>query len=249
MSAVILGCRMAERPDNDHVAQPLRILLFTRAAGRGFRRMPKSIEDAIREKLGQLAAEPNSLANNVKALKGGEGRFRLRVGDYRAIFTIEAIVSLFTTSGRVARSIDRDRAMTIVRTTTPSGEAIVIVPEAEFERLRELAEDRLDASQARLAAGDEELLSEADLDALRTAPTPLAFWRAQEDVARRARWFLLPRCGRSRRDQAGRAASGHDRLRAAGAAARRVGRGSLASARSGVSAAHPFRAANSPGSA
>ncbi|MFC6050789.1 transcriptional regulator, partial [Methylobacterium hispanicum] len=78
--------------------------------------------------------------------------------------------------------------MTIVRTRTPSGEAIVILPEAEFERLRELAEDTLDArlvdaSQERLRAGTEELLSEADLDALRAAPSPLAFWRARRGAS------------------------------------------------------------------
>ena len=74
--------------------------------------------------------------------------------------------------------------MTIVRTRTPSGEAIVILPEAEFERRRDLADDALDArlideSAARLASGVEELLSETDLDALRAAPSPLAFWRAR----------------------------------------------------------------------
>ncbi len=34
--------------------------------------------------------------------------------------------------------------MTIVRTVTPAGEAIVILPEAEFDRLRDLAEDSID---------------------------------------------------------------------------------------------------------
>ncbi|MCJ2080007.1 helix-turn-helix domain-containing protein [Methylobacterium sp. J-090] len=77
--------------------------------------------------------------------------------------------------------------MTVVRTRTPSGEAIVIVPEAEFERLTALAEDALDgkalsASKARIDGGTEDLLSEADLDALRAAPTPLAFWRARRGV-------------------------------------------------------------------
>ncbi|MCJ2094790.1 helix-turn-helix domain-containing protein [Methylobacterium sp. J-072] len=77
--------------------------------------------------------------------------------------------------------------MTIVRTRTPAGEAIVILPEAEFERLRELAEDTLDTrvideSQSRLNAGDEELLDESDLDALRAAPSPLAFWRARRGM-------------------------------------------------------------------
>ncbi|WP_375455394.1 helix-turn-helix transcriptional regulator [uncultured Methylobacterium sp.] len=78
--------------------------------------------------------------------------------------------------------------MTIVRTKTPAGEAIVILPEAEFERLRELAEDALDeriidASQDRLRSGTEELLTEADLDALRAAPSPLAFWRARRGTS------------------------------------------------------------------
>ena len=56
----------------------------------------------------------------------------------------------------------------------------MILPEVEFERLRELAEDTLDTrviegSQRHLNAGDEELLDEADLDALRAAPSLLAF--------------------------------------------------------------------------
>lgn len=74
--------------------------------------------------------------------------------------------------------------MTIVRTVTPAGEAIVILPEAEFDRLRDLAADALDArtidaSLDRLQAGEDELLTEPELDALRRAPTPLAFWRAK----------------------------------------------------------------------
>ncbi|QRE73656.1 helix-turn-helix transcriptional regulator [Methylobacterium aquaticum] len=78
--------------------------------------------------------------------------------------------------------------MTIVRTRTPSGEAIVILPEAEFERLRDLAEEAADArslssSLARLTAGEEELLSADDLASLRAAPTPLAFWRGKRGVS------------------------------------------------------------------
>ncbi|NEU13710.1 helix-turn-helix transcriptional regulator [Methylobacterium sp. BTF04] len=77
--------------------------------------------------------------------------------------------------------------MTIVRTKTPSGEAIVILPEAEFEQLLALAEDAADsraltASQDRLGNGTDELLSEDDLDDLRKAPTPLAFWRERRGL-------------------------------------------------------------------
>jgi mRNA interferase RelE/StbE len=45
----------------------------------------------IRNKVGQYAADPASLANQVKALKGSKG-LRLRVGDYRVIFTADAVV-------------------------------------------------------------------------------------------------------------------------------------------------------------
>lgn len=77
--------------------------------------------------------------------------------------------------------------MTIVRTRTPSGEAIVILPEVEFERLVALAEDAADAraiiaSQERLEGGDD-LLTEADLDALRAARSPLAFWRERRGLS------------------------------------------------------------------
>ncbi len=79
--------------------------------------------------------------------------------------------------------------MTIVRTQTPSGESIVIMPEAEFERLAALAEDASDlqtlaTSQARLASGEDEMLGEADLDALRLAPSPLAFWRVRRGLSK-----------------------------------------------------------------
>jgi hypothetical protein len=86
-----------------------------------------------------------------------------------------------------ARSLARIVRVTIVRTRTRSGEAIVILPEIAFERLCEFAEDTLDArtideSQGRLNAGDEGRLDEADLDAVRAAPSPLAFWRARRGM-------------------------------------------------------------------
>ena len=78
--------------------------------------------------------------------------------------------------------------MTVIRTKTPAGEPIVIMSEVEFERLRERAEDAEDiASAARieaaLAAGWEELLTGEELDALRDAPSPLAFWRNKRGIA------------------------------------------------------------------
>lgn len=64
-------------------------LVFTRAAARALTRMPRDSEDLIRRKLKPYADDPASLANNVRALKCEGERYRLRVGDWRAVFTSE----------------------------------------------------------------------------------------------------------------------------------------------------------------
>ncbi|MGH1573760.1 type II toxin-antitoxin system RelE family toxin [Methylobacterium sp. P31] len=49
--------------------------------------MPANTAKLIRSKVEQYATDPASLANNVKALKGEHGVMRLRVGDWRVVFT------------------------------------------------------------------------------------------------------------------------------------------------------------------
>ena len=68
-----------------------RTVSFTPAAAKTLVRLPADVAKVIRLKIGQLAADPGALANNVTALKGS--RFsRLRVGDYRVIFTSDLVV-------------------------------------------------------------------------------------------------------------------------------------------------------------
>lgn len=43
-------------------------------------------------KIEQLAADPASLANNIRRLKGEEGLMRLRVGDWRVIYNDDLVV-------------------------------------------------------------------------------------------------------------------------------------------------------------
>lgn len=163
-----------------------RTIGSTRPAARALIRMPPRTEALIRGKLRLLAERPDALANNIKALRGTQG-YHLRIGDWRVIFTIAPVESWCPTSARAARSTAKKIGMTIVRTKTPSGEAIVILPEADFQRLVALAEDAtgartLQASQARLASGADEIPSKSDLDAVRRAPRPLPFWRKRPDM-------------------------------------------------------------------
>lgn len=65
----------------------MKQISYSREALKALIRMPANTAKLIRSKIEQYAADPASLTNNVKALKGGEQLFRLRVGDWRVIFT------------------------------------------------------------------------------------------------------------------------------------------------------------------
>lgn len=54
--------------------------------------MDRATARRIRDKIDQLAADPTSLANNITPLVGGEGLMRLRVGDWRVIYTETLVV-------------------------------------------------------------------------------------------------------------------------------------------------------------
>lgn len=65
----------------------MKAITYTKDAAKALRRMPANTARTIQAKIAQYAADPASLANNVKALKGEEGVYRLRVGDWRVLFT------------------------------------------------------------------------------------------------------------------------------------------------------------------
>lgn len=65
----------------------MKQISYSREATKTLIKMPANTAKLIRSKIEQYAAEPTSLTNNVKTLKGGEGMLRLRVGDWRVIFT------------------------------------------------------------------------------------------------------------------------------------------------------------------
>ena len=67
-------------------------ILYTPSAAKALRRMDSTTRARIEGKIEQLAAEPAALANNVKALRGVAGVYRLRVGDWRVLYTDDHVV-------------------------------------------------------------------------------------------------------------------------------------------------------------
>lgn len=62
----------------------MREVIYSAEAIKVLRRMPATDDRRIRDKVAQYADNPDSLANNVKALKGSPF-IRLRVGDWRVV--------------------------------------------------------------------------------------------------------------------------------------------------------------------
>lgn len=67
---------------------------FTAKASLQFRDLPEKIRKTIRTKLDRLAKNPSE-AQQVKAMEGIDA-YRLRVGDYRVIYTMDRGLLLIT---------------------------------------------------------------------------------------------------------------------------------------------------------
>jgi len=61
---------------------------YTKVARKALKTLPKAAANRILAKIEAYAADPAAQANNVRALKGKPG-YRLRVGAYRVLFTVE----------------------------------------------------------------------------------------------------------------------------------------------------------------
>ena len=65
-------------------------LKFLNSSKKEFKNLDKATQKIIKEKLLLLAQNPDNLKNNIKALKGEfKGKFRLRIGNYRVVYTID----------------------------------------------------------------------------------------------------------------------------------------------------------------
>ncbi|MBK6708258.1 MAG: type II toxin-antitoxin system RelE/ParE family toxin [Sphingomonadales bacterium] len=67
---------------------------YTREAIKMLKRIDASTSRRIRDKVEQYVNDPASLANNVIIMKGGDGFRRMRVGEWRVIFTEDLVILL-----------------------------------------------------------------------------------------------------------------------------------------------------------
>ena len=63
-------------------------ITYSKAATRALRRIPANTATLIRDKVTEMAADPHQRRNQVRPLQGRD-ELRLRVGDWRVIFTID----------------------------------------------------------------------------------------------------------------------------------------------------------------
>ena len=63
---------------------------FTKSARKEFQRLPKRIQARVVEALSFLAGNPYSELLQIKKLRGVDELYRIRIGDYRLVYTIEA---------------------------------------------------------------------------------------------------------------------------------------------------------------
>jgi mRNA interferase RelE/StbE len=69
----------------------MKPIAYKKAAIKTLSRMPADMSALVRSKIEQHAREPESLSANVVKLQGREG-YRLRVGDWRVIFSEDKVV-------------------------------------------------------------------------------------------------------------------------------------------------------------
>ena len=76
--------------------------MFTKDASRRLRSMPSNTERTIIGKIEALAANPFAPNSNLIALRGFDG-FRLRVGDWRVLYTVNTETKTLTIAAIVPR--------------------------------------------------------------------------------------------------------------------------------------------------
>jgi mRNA interferase RelE/StbE len=67
---------------------------FKKSARKEFDRLPRRIQEKVVEALRFLSESPFSDLLNIKKIKGEESLYRIRIGDYRLVYEVQAVVLL-----------------------------------------------------------------------------------------------------------------------------------------------------------
>jgi mRNA interferase RelE/StbE len=71
-------------------------IVFRRAAEKALDRLPAARRRQIVGRIERLAPDPASRSLDIRPLEGAVGLFRLRVGDYRVLFSIDEAADMVT---------------------------------------------------------------------------------------------------------------------------------------------------------
>ena len=71
----------------------MKTITYQKQARKALKKMPSNTANRIMDKIDDYAANPQSQANNVKALKGSD-EIRLRVGDWRVIMVETNVIDV-----------------------------------------------------------------------------------------------------------------------------------------------------------
>lgn len=80
-------------------------VVFTRSGEKSFERLPRDRRRQVLARIERLAADPSNRQLDIEAMAGSD-LFRLRVGDYRVLFSLDAardclVIELIRTRGDV----------------------------------------------------------------------------------------------------------------------------------------------------
>lgn len=160
---------------------------FSRPALKALARISRPGALKIRAKIDQLATDPASLANNIKALKGVDTK-RLRVGNYRVIFRDDLTILDIIAIGHRREVYEQETAMKHEPQfiTAPDGSRLVILAEAVYLALIEADEDARDTAAA--VAGLESIGRDGAIPsdvayAMLDGANPVAAWRAYRGLS------------------------------------------------------------------
>jgi mRNA-degrading endonuclease RelE of RelBE toxin-antitoxin system/DNA-binding XRE family transcriptional regulator len=140
-------------------------IAFTSAAVRQWRKLTAATRVQIDRKLTAFA---ETGVGDVNALKGVAG-MRLRVGDWRVLFTIDADTITIHAVGHRRDIYDRGHTMTKSSTAknnvqfihTPDGSDLAVLPRADYDRLIALAADaQEDAAASRIVRSSSRAIKE-----------------------------------------------------------------------------------------